>query len=363
MPTKPRLVHPDTQEPLRSPRDDGAGAWQTVRRKLRPPRRLRVTREGKYFIAMTFGLGLAAINTGNNLIYLAFGLLISLLALSGVLSEASLRQLTVVRRLPTRAQVDRPHLVEIEVFNHKRRTPSYAIEVEDLREGQPADKRCFFLKISPEAAQIAAYRRVPTKRGLERHVGMRVATRFPFGLFEKSREVSAPGEIVVYPAVDTVHLGPHRGRDELGDRAAMMRGRGDDIVTVRPMRDGDDPRDIYWKKSTQPTQRVLRERSTPGRQEVSLRLASTFRGKEPSDEWKADFEQRIREVASRGVAHLRRGDSLTLTTTGGQRIESSQESGPDRTLRFLALLEPTREPEEARQAKAPRSIAAKRGVA
>ncbi len=345
MPTKPRLVHPDTQEPLRNPREYGTGTWAAVRRRLRPPRRLRITREGKYFIAITFGLGLAAINTGNNLLYLAFCLLISLLALSGVLSEISLRGLTVVRRLPTRAQVDRPHLVEIEVFNHKGRAPSYAVEVEDLREGQPADKRCFFLKISPMAAQIAAYRRIPTARGLERHVGMRVATRFPFGLFEKSREVSAHGEIVVYPAVDAVQLRPPRGNAELGDRAALLRGRGDDIVTVRPMRDGDDPRDIYWKKSTQPTQRVLRERSTPGRQEVQLRLDSTFRGDAPSEAWSASFEQRIREVASRSVAHLRRGDALTINTSSGQRMEGSQESGSDRILRFLALLEPTQEPE------------------
>lgn len=359
MPNKPRLVHPETQEPLRTPLKSGAGAWGALRRKLQPPRRLRVTREGKYFIAITFGLGLAAINTGNNLLYLAFGLLISLLALSGVLSEVSLRHLTVVRRLPTRAQVDRPHLVEIEVFNHKRRAPSYAVEVEDLRAGQPADKRCFFLKISPEAAQIAAYRRIPPARGLERHVGMRVATRFPFGLFEKSREVAAEGEIVVYPAVDPLQLRAPRGNAEAGERSALLRGRGDDVVTVRPMRDGDDPRDIYWKKSTQPTQRVLRERSSPGRQEVHLRLDSTYRGSEPSAEWTEGFEQRIREVASRGVAHLRRGDTVTVSTTGGQRMESSQESGPDRLLRFLALLAPTRATEQAPA----RASIARRGAA
>ena len=82
----------------------------------------------------------AAINTGNNLLYLLLGLLLALIVVSGIMSEVSLRHLTVVRRLPARAQVGRPHVVEIEVFNHKKRVPSYAIEVEDLRAGQPADK-------------------------------------------------------------------------------------------------------------------------------------------------------------------------------------------------------------------------------
>src|SRR4029078_6563480 len=108
-------------------------------------------------------------------------------------------QLRVSRMRPPRAQVGRAHLVEIEVYNHKQRVPSYAIEVEDLRAGQPADKRCFFLKISAHSAQAAAYRRTRARRGRDHHVGFRLATRFPFGLFEKSRDVSSEGDLIIYP--------------------------------------------------------------------------------------------------------------------------------------------------------------------
>src|SRR5688572_2865269 len=93
-------------------------------RRWRLPRRLKITREGKYFIGITFGVGFAAINTGNNLLYLLLGMLLALIVVSSVMSELSLRQLTVVRRLPPRAQVGRAHLVEIEVFNHKHKIPS-----------------------------------------------------------------------------------------------------------------------------------------------------------------------------------------------------------------------------------------------
>src|ERR1700744_4477959 len=137
------------------------GTFASWRRRLRPPRRLKFTREGKFFVGITLGVGFAAINTANNLLYLLLGMLLALIVVSGIMSELSLRDLTVVRRLPLRAQVGRPHLVEIEVYNHKAHVPSYAIEVEDLRAGQPADKRCFFLKISPQSAQVAAYRRTP----------------------------------------------------------------------------------------------------------------------------------------------------------------------------------------------------------
>src|ERR1041385_1864382 len=180
------------------------GFWKRTLSRLRPPRKLKFTREGKFFVGITLGVGFAAINTGNNLLYLLLGMLLGLIVVSGLMSVLSLRDLSVVRRLPRRAQVGRPHLVEIEVFNHKGRVPSYAIEVEDLRAGQPADKRCFFLKISPKSAQVAAYRRTPGRRGRDRHTGFRIATRFPFGLFEKSREVEADGDLIIYPAVDAV---------------------------------------------------------------------------------------------------------------------------------------------------------------
>jgi len=307
------------------------------------PRRLKVTREGKYFIFITFGVGVAAVNTGNNLLYLLLGMLLSLIIVSGVLSELSLRHLTVMRRLPPRAQVGRPHLVEIEVYNHKQRVPSYAIEVEDLRAGQPADKRCFFLKISPRSAQVAAYRRTPARRGRDTHVGFRVATRFPFGLFEKSREVTADDELIIYPAVDPVRLPQTDSGERTGGESALGRGNGDEIHGLRLMREGDDPRDIYWRKSTLPDQRVLRERATETRRDVAFAIDSSHPGDAPDEDWSVRFERRIRDVASRSVAHIKRGDGVSVVASGGERARANSAVGADPLLRFLALLEPLSE--------------------
>ncbi|MES1173993.1 MAG: DUF58 domain-containing protein [Myxococcales bacterium] len=323
--------------PATSSRQRLAVVLAQLRRWFRPPRRLKLTREGKYFIGITFGVGFAAINTGNNLLYLLLGMLLSMIVVSGVLSELSLRDLTVVRRLPPRAQVARPHLVEIEVFNHKRRIPSYAIEVEDLRAGQPADKRCFFLKISPRSAQVAAYRRTPARRGRDRHVGFRVATRFPFGLFEKSRELTADGDLIIYPAVDPVQLPSNLPGDRMGGNSAFGRGSGDEILSLRQMREGDDPRDIYWRKSVE--QMIVRERAREVRRDVSYVIDSTHPGRTADDDWTARFERRIRDVASRAVAHIKRGDGVTVRARSGERVRATSAVGADPVLRFLALLE------------------------
>src|SRR4030095_759081 len=73
--------------------------WLRVQRWLRPPRALRAARAGWLFFVLTMGVGFAALNTGNNLLYLVFSFLLAFLVLSGVLSEAALRRIEVRRRL------------------------------------------------------------------------------------------------------------------------------------------------------------------------------------------------------------------------------------------------------------------------
>ena len=309
----------------------------------RPKSGTKLTREGKFFAGITAGVGFAAINTGNNLLYLLLGMLLALIVVSLFMSEFSLRGLTVVRRLPVRAQVGSPHVVEIEVFNHKLNVPSYAIEVEDLREKLPADKRCFFLKISPNSAQIAAYRRTPAKRGRDLHTGFRLATRFPFGLFEKSRELPATGELIIYPGIDPVTLAPPTAGRTPGHEPLPGRGVGEDYVGLKPMRDGEDPRNIHWRKSAAMGQLVLRERATDLRPDIQLTL--DVRAPTPiTPEWSVGFERRIRELASRTVAHIKRGDLVRLASSANVTVRGDRNVGADAILRYLALVAAEEDP-------------------
>lgn len=341
----PKATPPPPRKQSRTLPENPPRPWLA---RFRPPRRLKFTREGKYFLGLTLGVGFAAINTANNLLYLLLGMLLALIVVSGAMSEIALRHLTVERRLPPRAQAGRAYFVEIEVRNRKKRIPSFAIEVEDLRAGQPADKRCFFLKIAAESTQVAGYRRVPQRRGKDHHIGFRIATRFPFGLFEKSREVRVPGELVIYPAVDPVRLPFRQGGRLQGDASLLAAGFGEEMIGLRPMREGDDPRDIYWRKSILGP--VLRERAREGRPEIRLVLdVKRPQGGDPA--WDADFERRIRDIASQAVAHIKRGDSVTLATTTGDLVRADKGVGADPLLRFLALVEPI----EASDAIAPRA--------
>jgi uncharacterized protein (DUF58 family) len=166
-------------------------------------------------------------------------------------------------------------------------------------------------------------------------------------LFEKSREVSADDELIIYPAVDPVRLPQTESGDRTGGESALGRGNGDEIHGLRLMREGDEPRDIYWRKSTLPDQRVLRERATDTRRDVAFAIDSSHHGAAPDDDWSMRFERRIRDVASRAVAHLKRGDTVAVLASGGERVRANTSVGADPLLRFLALLEASPNTEKA----------------
>ena len=70
--------------------------WQP----FRPRRTIWPTRDGWWCLLVVIGIGVAAINTGNNLLYLLVSLLLSLIVVSGVLSEQSMRGLRLEADVP-----------------------------------------------------------------------------------------------------------------------------------------------------------------------------------------------------------------------------------------------------------------------
>lgn len=209
-------------------------------------------------VFLSVSVGFAAINTGNNLLYLLLGWQLSFIIASGVLSEMTLRDLRVERRAPPRIYVNEPFLMEVVVSNAKPRRASYSIEVEDLMAGRPIDKRCYFLKIPEGKSQRASYRHTFARRGVYALSGYRLATKFPFALFRKSRDIDAPVTLLVLPARTAVPR-PAARSTARGDIAGDRLGRKGEFFGLREHRRGDDRRDVHWKSSARLGRLLVRE--------------------------------------------------------------------------------------------------------
>ena len=241
----------------------------TARLWWRLMRMQRVTREGWFYVGFTLVVGAAAINTGNNLLYLVLGLQLALVLLSALLSETALRGIEVARELPRHAVAGQPFRAAFRVRNHKRRFPSFSLVLTEL-DGPAAGVRVFLSRVPADAEARALYEAVVPRRGDGAFGLVRITTRFPFGLFEKSREQWVPGTLPIHPAPvrpPAARLGPLRGE---GERPEPFPGAGSEFHALREYRSGDDTRQIHWRSTARTGRAMVVERERERRRRVTL---------------------------------------------------------------------------------------------
>jgi len=328
----------ERDRPARGRRSRQPAVFTRLRRWLRPPRRLRPTGAGWSFFAFTFGVGFAALNTGNNLLYLVLALMLAFLVLSGVLSESALRGIAVRRRLPAELFAGRPARVALEIHNGQRRAAAFAVVVEDRIAdadlGDRATGRCVALRIAAGTSEVRSYAFTPERRGALRFEGFVVSTRFPFGLFSKSRVLELSEEALVYPAV--TRLAPPRedaASSPGGDRPLPRDGAGDVADGLRDREVGDPARRIHWRASARARRLLVRRRAGDEQSEIVVQLELAAQDGD-------GFERRVSRAASEALAGLEAGRRVALRAG---RTEFEAASGPRQRaalLAFLARVEP-----------------------
>lgn len=231
---------------------------QTFARYLNPHRRLHFTREGWVFSALTLGIGLVAVNTGHNLFYLVFALLLSVVIVSGLLSERVLRGIVVHRHGPSEVTARVPFAVVLEVRNPHQRKISYALTVSD--EGDFFGRRPlgFLPTLGPGESKSFPYLAQAETRGMHRFGSVRLVTRFPFGLFEKVRIIPLEESFIAYPALrESSRLRAlASGRDRIGTKKWRW---GEEVLGLRPALHEDDHRFIHWRTSARAGQLMVKE--------------------------------------------------------------------------------------------------------
>lgn len=323
-------------------------------------RSLRFTREGRFFVLVTVFVGVAAINTGNNLLYLVLGLMLSLILLSGVLSDLVLIRLEAARTLPSRAHAESAFLVEVALTNHKTWLPTFSIEVEDVVLSASTDRRCYFLKIDALGSERAVYRRTLPRRGVWRFTQILLRTRYPFGLFTKSISLERAAELLVFPALMP---DPRRLRALLEDgilTSSARTGPGIEPVGVREHRSGDEARAVHARRSAALGTLVVREMARDGASSVTIEVddvASEPAGERADDaaegeRARARLETSISRAAWLALEASALGHAVLLVTRSGARFALGPGAPTEPLLRFLALLptEPQPAPSTARAA-------------
>jgi uncharacterized protein (DUF58 family) len=297
---------------------------------LRPRRTILPTREGGWCLLVAVGLGVTAINSGNNLLYLLESALLGLVIVSGVLSEQSMWRLRLAPLMPEELYAGRPTVLGARVLNAKRRLPARSI----MLEVAGRERVIPLPRLGPGAERVVTWEHTFPTRGRQRLGGVRVTTRFPFGLFVKTGPRQLEAEVLVFPALEPITL--ERPGPATGDEAAPIRrrGRGTDLHNLREHRDGDDPRLIHWRVSAKTGTTMVRELQADTAADVRLVLRGTA-GRDA-----ARLERGLSRAASLAVHFLRAGAAVSLVGPGVLVPRGRGREHARRILTALALYAP-----------------------
>lgn len=223
------------------------------------PRKLEITRDGKWMIAIALLLGVGAVNTGNNLLYLVLSLLISVITISGFLSEWTLKSVTLRRAYPRELVAGEATLLRVEVNNAKR-AGAFNIEVCELLDSTEMLMRPgYVLHLrGDETGQCFQVAR-PLRRGPLRSGGIRISTRYPFGFARKSRVFDEPVRWLALPEIAEVDLSAVGQGGKGQETQSRKVGHGGEFRGLREAREGDSLRDIHWKVSARRQRLIARE--------------------------------------------------------------------------------------------------------
>ena len=226
-------------------------------------RRISFTSGGLAFTLGTFAVGFAAMNTGNNLLYLLWGSMLGFLMVSFWLSEQAIRDVRIERRFAHAVTVGHDFRLSYEVTNRKPRLPSLALEI--IEGGLP--DRAFVAHVPPKGTVTARSVNSFVRRGIYPLGTVTLSTSFPFGLFKKEKDIEMPGEVVVWPRSDRRVREPRTGGGRMRQAGLSARGtagsRGE-YRTLRGYRPGDDPKDIHWRSTARMREPVIREYERDG---------------------------------------------------------------------------------------------------
>src|ERR1700743_2279638 len=164
----------------------------------------RLTRQGWIYIGGIIIVALAALNTGNNLLFLILASLIAIILMSGILSSITLSGVDLRLELPEPIFAGQTLRARVELENEKLTLPSFSLRVEGAKDKKkltltaPLLENPVYFPYLPKRDR--AQQNVPMtfpRRGAYRQDMFRIVTRFPFGFLQKAPMVELGARAVL----------------------------------------------------------------------------------------------------------------------------------------------------------------------
>ncbi len=352
-------------------------ARRVVASRVREAMDYDVTRAGMVYILIGVVIGIAAISSGNNLLYVVVAALLSAILVSGIASALVLRSLTLDVRLPEHVFAGRPMLARLLLRNASSWLPSFSVRVvpakrknkdkarwrweastfgwprnrapqdqwlrlpdrrlrrvREAAEKPILEESVYFPFLTPLQELRADLEISFPARGRYSEKNFGLATRFPFAFLMKTRRINLAREVIVYPGVEPTEQFREVLPMVTGEFETFVRGRGNDLYLIRDYQPDDSARHVDWKATARTGALKVREFS----REDERKLRIVFDNPEPGILPPVVYERAVSLAASLGWHFYHEDIEVSFVAPGLEPTEDVFAF-----LRYLALVAPREE--------------------
>jgi uncharacterized protein (DUF58 family) len=314
-----------------------------------------VSRVGVVYVVAVVFIGIAALNTGNNLLYIIVASMLAAIMVSGLASALVLRGLELDVRLPEHVFAARPIAGKIIVRNRRRWLPSFSVNVASVEKAKSGkrwrwtratfafppgrspeqqwirlpDRRLFrvaekmgtpnifqgsaYFPYLPAGSELAAELELRFEhRGRYQQESFGLATRFPFAFLTKTRRVRLNREIIAYPPVEPTDKFFEVLPLVTGEFETFARGRGHDLYRIREYLPEDSARHVDWKATAKSGSLKVREFSRQDKRKLRV----VFDNPGPGAVSNAVYEKAIALAAALGWHFAAENTQISFVAQG-----------------------------------------------
>jgi uncharacterized protein (DUF58 family) len=227
---------------------------------------------------MTLLLGFAAVNTGNNLLYLMVSALLGFMAISGLLGQQNLQRLSVKILPADDIFATLPARVDVELDNHCRWLPAFLISVE------MGEAATLFPLLAAGDRQRQTLSLTLLERGYQSLPPVWIRSCFPINFFVRSRLLPIKQPLLVFPQPQSSTL-PFSNADSAQVRRFEIPQPGIDgeLRSIDNYNASDSLKSIHWKLSARHDDYKVKRQNRLGAPSLQLNL----------DDFSGSLEERI----------------------------------------------------------------------
>ncbi|MCA1962202.1 MAG: DUF58 domain-containing protein [Desulfomonile sp.] len=240
--------------------------------RLRNGIHIRVRLGGWICVFLLVWVLAAAVVTGNNFLFIIFGMVVGLLAVSHRLAGANLKAVRCIRKFPEEIYAQTKFNLGYTIKSERSKWGAFTLTVREQLPLEAEADGASVVRVRPgESISSAAVYSIGTRGDKIVKAGV-VSSAFPFGFATYSRECCPSEPILVFPRIEPIDdyvlispLGTGSTVEHVGPFGSVP-------YTFRDYVPGDPYKFIDWKKTAQTGELITRVLADEGSREVAIRL-------------------------------------------------------------------------------------------